>query len=94
MTATIRRPDPADLADLAALTGFFDGLSTRTRVQRFFAPVRPTPAMVRLACGLARRTGHAGQDGHTGQDSQAAQAASSSGTPWPPTALPSRWTGR
>jgi GNAT superfamily N-acetyltransferase len=74
MTATIRRPDPADLADLAALTGFFDGLSTRTRVQRFFAPVRPTPAMVRLACGLARRTGHAGQDGHTGQDSQAAQA--------------------
>jgi GNAT superfamily N-acetyltransferase len=71
MTATIRRPDPADLADLAALTGFFDGLSTRTRVQRFFAPVRPTPAMVRLACGLAR---HASQNGHARQDSQAAQA--------------------
>ena len=47
MTATIRRPDSADLA---ALSGFFAGLSMRTRVQRFFAPVRPTPAMVRLAC--------------------------------------------
>jgi GNAT superfamily N-acetyltransferase len=44
---TIRPPDPADLA---ALTGFFAGLSTRTRVQRFFAPLRPTPALVRRAC--------------------------------------------
>ena len=51
MTATIRRPDSADLAALGA---FFGGLSLRTRVQRFFAPVRPTPAMVRLACGAAR----------------------------------------
>lgn len=53
MIATIRRPDPADLA---ALTGFFAGLSMRSRVQRFFAPVRPTPALIRLACGW---TGHA-----------------------------------
>jgi GNAT superfamily N-acetyltransferase len=51
--ATIRRPD---LADLAALTTFFAGLSLRTRVQRFFAPVWPTAALVRLACG---------RDGHT-----------------------------
>jgi len=52
VTATIRRPDSADLA---ALTGFFAGLSTRTRVQRFFAPIRPTPALVRLACGRPAR---------------------------------------
>jgi GNAT superfamily N-acetyltransferase len=50
MAVTIRPPDPADLA---ALTGFLAGLSIRTRVQRFFAPVRPTPALVRSACGLA-----------------------------------------
>ena len=50
VSATIRRPD---VADLAALTGFFAGLSLRTRVQRFFAPIRPTAALVRLACGLA-----------------------------------------
>ncbi|HEY5351931.1 MAG TPA: GNAT family N-acetyltransferase [Streptosporangiaceae bacterium] len=50
VSATIRRPD---FADLAALSGFFAGLSLRTRVQRFFAPVRPGPALVRLACGLA-----------------------------------------
>ena len=50
VAATIRPPDPADLA---ALTGFFAGLSMRTRVQRFFAPIRPTPAMVRRACGQA-----------------------------------------
>jgi GNAT superfamily N-acetyltransferase len=47
MAVTIRPPGPADLA---ALTGFFAGLSTRTRVQRFFAPLRPTPALVRRAC--------------------------------------------
>ena len=56
MTVTIRPPDPADLAPL---TGFLDGLSTRTRVQRFFAPVRPTPALVRRACGQAGPAGHA-----------------------------------
>ncbi len=54
VTATIRPPEPADLA---ALTGFFAGLSLRTRVQRFFAPVRPTPALVRLACGQGGRAG-------------------------------------
>jgi acetyltransferase len=52
VTAIIRRPDSADLAALGA---FFGRLSLRTRVQRFFAPVRPTPAMVRLACGAAGR---------------------------------------
>ena len=56
MAVTIRPPDPADLA---TLTGFLDGLSTRTRVQRFFAPVRPTPALVRRACGQAGPAGHA-----------------------------------
>ncbi len=55
MAATIRPPDPADLP---ALTGFLAGLSTRTRVQRFFAPVRPTPAMVRRACGQPGQAGH------------------------------------
>ena len=53
---TIRPPDPADLA---ALTSFLAGLSTRTRVQRCFAPVRPTPALVRSACGQAGPAGRA-----------------------------------
>ena len=53
---TIRPPDPADLAPL---TAFLAGLSTRTRVQRFFAPVRPTPALVRSACGQASPAGRA-----------------------------------
>jgi len=57
VAVTIRPPDSADLA---ALTGFFAGLSTRTRVQRFFAPIRPTPALVRRACG---QPGPAGQGG-------------------------------
>jgi GNAT superfamily N-acetyltransferase len=52
----MRPPDPADLA---ALTGFLAGLSTRTRVQRFFAPVRPTSALVRRACGEAGPAGRA-----------------------------------
>ena len=56
MAVTIRPPDPADLA---ALTGFLAGLSTRTRVQRFFAPVRPTPALVRSACGQGGPAGRA-----------------------------------
>jgi GNAT superfamily N-acetyltransferase len=55
MAVTIRPPDSEDLA---ALTGFLAGLSTRTRVQRFFAPVRPTPALVRRACGQAGPAGH------------------------------------
>jgi GNAT superfamily N-acetyltransferase len=54
---------PPDRADLAALTGFLAGLSTRTRVQRFFAPVRPTPALVRRACGQAGPASQAGQAG-------------------------------
>ena len=56
MAVTIRPPDSADLA---ALTSFLAGLSTRTRVQRFFAPVRPTPALVRSACGQAGPAGRA-----------------------------------
>jgi GNAT superfamily N-acetyltransferase len=44
---------PSDAGDLAPLTGFFAGLSTRTRVQRFFAPLRPTPALVRRACRVS-----------------------------------------
>jgi GNAT superfamily N-acetyltransferase len=59
---TIRRPGPADLA---ALSGFFAALSTRSRVRRFFAPVRPTLAVVRLACGLA---GPAGESPAAGTD--------------------------
>ena len=50
VSATIRRPDPADLA---ALTCFFAGLSMQARVQRFFAPVWPTAALIRLTCGWA-----------------------------------------
>jgi GNAT superfamily N-acetyltransferase len=41
---------PVSAADLGALGGFFGGLSVRTRTRRFFAPVRPGPAMLaRLA---------------------------------------------
>jgi GNAT superfamily N-acetyltransferase len=58
-TATIRRPDSGDLA---ALTCFFSGLSIRTRVQRFFAPVWPTAALIRLACGWADEGRAAGED--------------------------------
>jgi GNAT superfamily N-acetyltransferase len=58
---------PPDTADLAALGGFFAGLSMRSRVQRFFAPVRLSPAMIRLACGLGA-DGPAGGAGHPGQD--------------------------
>ncbi len=50
--ATIR---PSGCADLAALGAFFAGLSLRTRVQRFFAPVSPGPAI------LGRLGGAAGQ---------------------------------
>ena len=53
MNATIRGPDSADLA---SLTGFFAGLSLRTRVQRFFAPITPTAAALRRLSGGA---GHA-----------------------------------
>jgi ribosomal protein S18 acetylase RimI-like enzyme len=68
VAVTIRPPDSADLA---ALTGFLDGLSIRTRVQRFFAPVRATPAMVRRACGQAGAPGQAGPAGQTGAAGEA-----------------------
>jgi ribosomal protein S18 acetylase RimI-like enzyme len=44
--------------DLAALGDFFAGLSTRTRLLRFFAPITPTGAMLRR---LAGATGGAGR---------------------------------
>jgi GNAT superfamily N-acetyltransferase len=62
--ATIR---PPGAADLAAVGGLFAGLSMRSRIQRFFAPVRPSPAMIRLACGLGA-DGPAGGTGQSGQD--------------------------
>ena len=46
--AEIRRPRSSDVA---ALSHFFAGLSRRTRVRRFFAPIMPTSAMLRLAGG-------------------------------------------
>jgi GNAT superfamily N-acetyltransferase len=67
--ATIR---PPDTGDLAALGGFFAGLSMRSRVQRFFAPVRLSPAMIQRACGLGAdgpaADGPAGGTGHAGPD--------------------------
>jgi ribosomal protein S18 acetylase RimI-like enzyme len=51
----------ASSVDLAALSDFFAGLSPRTRLLRFFAPVTPTPAMVRR---LTDGTGH-NDAGHT-----------------------------
>jgi GNAT superfamily N-acetyltransferase len=42
---------PAGPADLAALRDFFAGLSTQTRYLRFFAPVTPGPALLRLLSG-------------------------------------------
>ena len=44
----IRRPGPADLA---ALSDFFAGLSLRTRVLRFFAPISLGPALLRRLSG-------------------------------------------
>jgi GNAT superfamily N-acetyltransferase len=41
----------AGAADLPALGDFFAGLSVRTRYLRFFAPVTPNPALLRLLCG-------------------------------------------
>ena len=42
---------PARPTDLAALSDFFAGLSARTRYLRFFAPITPSPALLRLLCG-------------------------------------------
>ncbi len=48
-TATAIRP--ARPADLAALRDFFAGLSAQTRYLRFFAPVTPGPALLRVLSG-------------------------------------------
>jgi GNAT superfamily N-acetyltransferase len=42
---------PAHSSDLAALGDFFAGLSLRTRVRRFFAPIMPSSAMLRRLSG-------------------------------------------
>jgi ribosomal protein S18 acetylase RimI-like enzyme len=47
-TATIR---PAGPADTAALGDFFAALPLQTRYLRFFAPVRPTPPLLRVLSG-------------------------------------------
>ena len=47
-TAAIR---PVHPADLAALNDFFKGLSAQTRYLRFFGPVTPNPALLRLLSG-------------------------------------------
>jgi GNAT superfamily N-acetyltransferase len=44
---------PVRPADLAALSGFFAGLSVQTRYLRFFAPVTPNCALLRLLSGGA-----------------------------------------
>ena len=44
---------PTGPADMAALGDFFAGLSLQTRYVRFFAPVRPTPALLRMLAGGA-----------------------------------------
>jgi GNAT superfamily N-acetyltransferase len=48
--AVIRPVQPADLAGLA---DFFAGLSAQTRYLRFFAPVTPSPALLRILSGGA-----------------------------------------
>ncbi len=47
-TAEIR---PVSSAELAALSDFFAGLSDQTRYRRFFAPVRPSHALLDLLAG-------------------------------------------
>jgi L-amino acid N-acyltransferase YncA len=49
-TAAIR---PVHPADLAALGDFFAGLSAQTRYLRFFGPVTPNAALLRLLSGRA-----------------------------------------
>ncbi len=44
---------PVRPADLAVLSDFFAGLSMQSRYQRFFAPVTPGPALLRLLSGSA-----------------------------------------
>jgi L-amino acid N-acyltransferase YncA len=47
---------PARPADLPALGDFFAGLSMQTRYLRFFSPVTPGPALLRLLAGGADTT--------------------------------------
>lgn len=47
---------PVRPADLAALSDFFAGLSMQSRYQRFFAPVTPGPALLRILSGSAGAT--------------------------------------
>jgi L-amino acid N-acyltransferase YncA len=47
---------PVRPADLAGLRNFFAGLSTQTRYLRFFAPVTPSAALLRLLSGATDTT--------------------------------------
>jgi ribosomal protein S18 acetylase RimI-like enzyme len=42
---------PARASDLPALGDFFAGLSVQSRYLRFFSPITPGPALLRLLCG-------------------------------------------
>src|ERR1700722_8691161 len=48
LAAVIR---PARTADLPALGDFFAGLSVQARYLRFFSPITPSPALLKLLCG-------------------------------------------
>ena len=47
---------PIRPTDLAVLSDFFAGLSMQSRYQRFFAPVTPGPALLRILSGSADAT--------------------------------------
>jgi GNAT superfamily N-acetyltransferase len=47
---------PIRPTDLAVLSDFFAGLSMQSRYQRFFAPVTPGPALLRILSGSAGGT--------------------------------------
>ena len=59
---TATAPSPAAVirpirpTDLAVLSDFFAGLSMQSRYQRFFAPVTPGPALLRVLAGSAGGT--------------------------------------
>jgi GNAT superfamily N-acetyltransferase len=48
LAAVIR---PARTTDLPALGDFFAGLSVQARYLRFFSPITPSPALLKLLCG-------------------------------------------
>jgi GNAT superfamily N-acetyltransferase len=50
---------PIRPTDLDMLSDFFAGLSMQSRYQRFFAPVTPGPALLRILSGSAGATVHA-----------------------------------